>query len=80
MKRYPSGIMATCCIPWDTAGQFAEAIFRRGVKTTLAQGTKHLYVFGTAGEGYAVTDRQFDQIVTAFADEMRQGKIGRAHV
>lgn len=74
MKRYPSGIMATCCIPWDAAGQFAEAIFRRGVRTTLAHGTKHLYVFGTAGEGYAVTDRQFDQIVTAFADEMRQGQ------
>lgn len=73
MKRYPSGIMATCCVPWDADGQFAETIFRRGVRTTLAHGTKHLYVFGTAGEGYAVTDRQFDQIVAAFADEMRQG-------
>lgn len=65
--------MATCCVPWDAEWQFAEAIFRRGVRTTLEHGTKHLYVFGTAGEGYAVTDRQFDQIVTAFADEMRQG-------
>lgn len=73
MKRYPSGIMATCCVPWDADGQFAEAIFRRGVRTTIAHGTKHLYVFGTAGEGYAVTDRQFDQIVAAFADEMRLG-------
>ena len=73
MKRYPSGIMSTCCVPWDVEGRFAEAIFRRGVRTTLAEGTKHLYVFGTAGEGYAVTDRQFDQIVAAFADEMRQG-------
>lgn len=73
MKRYPSGIMATCCIPWDADGQFAEAIFRRGVRTTIAHGTKALYVFGTAGEGYAVTERQFDQIVAAFADEMRQG-------
>ncbi len=72
MKRYPCGIMATCCIPWDADGQFAEPIFRRGVRTTLSHGTKSLYVFGTAGEGYAVTDRQFDQIVAAFADEMRQ--------
>jgi dihydrodipicolinate synthase/N-acetylneuraminate lyase len=64
--------MATCCIPWDAEGSFAEAIFRRSVRTTLAHGTKHLYIFGTAGEGYAVTDRQFDQIVAAFADEMRQ--------
>ena len=74
MKRYPSGIMSTCCIPWDEEGRFAEAVFRRGVRTTLACGTHHVYVFGTAGEGYAVTDRQFDQIVAAFADEMRQGK------
>ena len=73
MKRYPSGIMATCCIPWDADGQFAEAIFRRGVRTTLSHGTKLLYVFGTAGEGYAVTERQFDRIVAAFADEMRLG-------
>lgn len=73
MKRYPSGILATCCIPWDDDGHFAEAIFRRGVRSTIAHGTKQLYIFGTAGEGYAVTDRQFDQIVAVFADEMRKG-------
>ena len=32
LKRYPSCIMATCCIPWDDSGRFAEAIFRRGVR------------------------------------------------
>lgn len=74
MKRYPRCIMATCCIPWDKQYQFAEAIFRRGVRGMLEHGTKHLYVFGTAGEGYAVTESQFDQIVAAFADEMRQGR------
>jgi len=72
-KRYPSGIMSACCVPWDDKGSFVESVFRQGVRATLAEGTKHLYVFGTAGEGYAVTDRQFDQIVAAFADEMRQG-------
>jgi dihydrodipicolinate synthase/N-acetylneuraminate lyase len=70
-KRFPTGIMGTCCIPWDERGRFAEAIFRRSVRRMLAE-TPHLYVFGTAGEGYAVTDRQFDEIVTAFADEMRE--------
>lgn len=63
--------MSTCPIPWDDQGRFAEAIFRRSVQSSLA-GTKHLYVFGTAGEGYAVTDRQFDEIVAAFTDEMRR--------
>ena len=71
-KRYPQGIMSTCCIPWDEKYQFAEAVFRRTVRHSLT-GTQHLYVFGTAGEGYAVTDSQFDQIVTAFASEMRAG-------
>lgn len=72
-KRYPSGIMSACCVPWDADGRFAESIFRRGVRHSLTAGTKLLYIFGTAGEGYAVTERQFDQIARAFADEMRQG-------
>ena len=32
---------------------------------------KHLYVFGTAGEGYAVSDRQFDEITRVFHEETR---------
>lgn len=71
-KRYPQGIMSTCCIHWDERYQFAETIFRRTVRHSL-QATPHLYVFGTAGEGYAVTDQQFDQIVKAFASEMHAG-------
>ena len=45
--------MCTCRL----YGRFAEPIFRRGVQRALT-GTQHLYVFGTAGEGYAVTDGQ----------------------
>lgn len=73
MKRYPSCILATQCVPWDDRGEFGEAIFRRGIRATLAAGTRHIYIFGTAGEGYAVSDRQFRQVATAFVDEMRQG-------
>lgn len=72
MKRFPSGIMATCCIPWDNDGRFIESIFREGVQGMLARGTKHLYVFGTAGEGYAVSDAQFLEISKVFSDQMRQ--------
>jgi len=72
MKRYPRCILATCCVPWDDQGRFVEAIFRRAVQTTLSAGTRHVYVFGTTGEGYAVTDQQFDQVVAAFSDEMRR--------
>jgi dihydrodipicolinate synthase/N-acetylneuraminate lyase len=71
-KRFPCGVMATCCVPWSADWHFAEEIFRRQVRMILAQGTRHVYIFGTAGEGYAVTERQFDQVAEAFADEMRQ--------
>lgn len=69
-KRYPATILATPCIPLDAAGELAEAVFRRQVRMFLDRGVHHLYVFGTAGEGYAVTDRMFEQVVTAFAEEM----------
>ena len=65
--------MGTCEVPWDDEGRFLEAVFRRGVRAAL-NGTPHLYLFGTAGEGYAVTDQQFDQIVSAFVDEMQQAQ------
>lgn len=64
--------MATCCVPWNDQGEFAELVFRRSVRGMLAHGTKQLYVFGTAGEGYAVSDRQFSRIATVFAEEMRR--------
>jgi dihydrodipicolinate synthase/N-acetylneuraminate lyase len=70
MKRYPSCILATCCTPWDEQNQFAEETFRRAVRASL-QGTRHLYVFGTAGEGYAVSEPQFDAVAQTFAEEMR---------
>jgi dihydrodipicolinate synthase/N-acetylneuraminate lyase len=45
-------------------------LFRRTVHHAVTALTPRLYVFGTAGEGYAVTDRQFEEIVTAFVHEM----------
>lgn len=61
-----SSILATAVVPWTPSFAFDEPVFRRQVET-LAQGlTRHLYIFGTAGEGYAVTDPQFDEIASAF--------------
>ena len=73
MARYPRCIMATAVVPWDERGEFMEDLFRHQVRSELATLTKNLYVFGTAGEGYAVNDRQFDRIVRAFHDEMQKG-------
>jgi dihydrodipicolinate synthase/N-acetylneuraminate lyase len=68
--RYPRCILGTCCVPWTADYQFDEALFRRSVAHTLKHGTRHLYTFGTAGEGHAVSERQFQQITRAFVDEM----------
>ncbi len=72
-KRFPRCILATCVVPWGEDGSFLEDLFRHQVNELLAHGTKHLYVFGTAGEGYAVSERQFDEIVAVFQDAMRAG-------
>jgi len=70
MKRYPACILATCVVPWDEHGEFIESLFVDQVRQLLKL-TKHLYIFGTAGEGYAVTDRQFERITQVFHDTMR---------
>lgn len=68
--RYPQAILVSCEIPWDENGQLLEAAFRRSIQSTL-QHYNHLYIFGTAGEGYAVSQAQFRRIVDIFYDETR---------
>ncbi|MBK8835680.1 MAG: dihydrodipicolinate synthase family protein [Anaerolineae bacterium] len=69
--RYPRVILAAVCIPWDARGEVLPDPFREQIRLHLRAGIRHLYVFGTAGEGYAVTERQFDQIVDLFHAEMK---------
>lgn len=73
MARYPSCIMAGCVVPWSDRNEFLEDLFRDQVRKLLKEGTQHLYIFGTAGEGYAVTNRQFLEVVKVFQKEMEQG-------
>ena len=64
--RFPASALATCCVPWQPDHRFDESLFRRFVARLLSSGFHHLYLFGTAGEGYAVTDAQFLEITRAF--------------
>lgn len=79
-KRYRPCILATCCVPWDENFQFEEAVFRRHTRSLIAEGIRDLYIFGTAGEGYAVTELQFDAITRVFLEETSgedvQGMVG----
>jgi len=69
--RYPRVILASVGIPWTERGDVIEDLLRDEIRAHLDAGIHHLYIFGTAGEGYAVTEGQFDAIVALFLDEMR---------
>ncbi len=71
--RYPSGILATCCIPWDQDFKLDEKIFRGAVRSILEH-TPLVYIFGTAGEGYALSREEYSPIVSVFTDEMKKGQ------
>jgi dihydrodipicolinate synthase/N-acetylneuraminate lyase len=73
--RFPVEIMATAVVPWTADWQFDEPCFRREIEGLLAAGYRHIYTFGTAGEGYAVDDAQFLAITRVFADAVRAGGV-----
>jgi dihydrodipicolinate synthase/N-acetylneuraminate lyase len=68
--RYPQAILASCEIPWDENYKILEDVFRRSVQLSLEY-YNHIYIFGTAGEGYAVDTAQFQNIVNIFYEETR---------
>jgi len=68
-------ILATAVVPWNERFEFQEEVFRRQVHILARDLTRDLYVFGTAGEGYAVTERQFDQITRAFWESAQESKV-----
>jgi len=74
-KRYPQNIMMSCETPWDENYQFMETVFRKQVRSAIDKGFNHIYIFGTAGEGYAVTNQQFKEVVSVFRDETNDPSI-----
>lgn len=68
----PAQILATAVVPWTERFEFDEDVFCREVHTIARGLTRHIYVFGTAGEGYAVTEKQFDRIAAAFWHSARE--------
>lgn len=73
--RFPADIMATAVVPWTKDWQLDEPAFRREIEGLLAAGYRHIYTFGTAGEGYAVDDAQFLAITRVYADAVRAGGV-----
>lgn len=70
-KRFPQALLCAACVPWTEDFQLDVTLFRKGVRLLCEQGAGSIYLFGTAGEGYAVSREQYLQIVTEFMDEMK---------
>lgn len=70
-KRFPKLLLCAACIPWTEDHQLDVSHFRKGVRLLCENGAGSIYLFGTAGEGYAVNREQYLQIVTEFMDEMK---------
>jgi len=62
--------MVSIVCPWDDDERLDEPMFRRATRHALNAGFEQLYVFGTAGEGYAVDTPRFGRVVEVFADEL----------
>ena len=75
IKRYPSVMMATALVPWNENYEFMPEVFEAQVKHMIDGGLKHIYLFGTAGEGYAVNNHQFETIVKLFSELMKDDKL-----
>lgn len=67
--RYPQAILISCEVPWDEHENLIEHVFRDEVQHVLRAGFRHVYIFGTAGEGYAVDLPRFRRIAEIFREE-----------
>ncbi len=72
MARYPSTVMVSVVCPWDDDEQLDEDMFRREIRHAVASGFTNIYVFGTAGEGYAVDTDRFRRVIEVFGDELAE--------
>lgn len=70
--RFPQILLGAALLPWRDDFTLDEELFREHIQSIIQQGFRHIYVMGTAGEGYALTDQQFQQVVRIFHEEMQQ--------
>ena len=55
-------------IPWDKEQNFEPNSFDEILSQLMGQSIDGLYLFGTSGEGYAVSENEFSKIVAQFAE------------
>ena len=67
-KRYPQNNLAACMLPWTEDFQLDVSVFERHIQGAIDGGYTCIYLMGTAGEGYALNDARFKQVVEVFAN------------
>lgn len=65
--RYPQSNLAACMLPWTEDFKLDEPAFQSHVQSAIDGGYKCIYLMGTAGEGYALGEDRFRQVVEIFA-------------
>ena len=65
--RYPRNNLAACMLPWTEDFTLDESAFVRHVQSAIDGGYKCIYLMGTAGEGYALSNATFEHVVEVFA-------------
>lgn len=73
-KRYPKTLMTTACVPWTKDFKIDEAMLRREIDVLMDAGSKSIYLFGTAGEGYGVSHSQYIDLVRILKDHTSKDK------
>ena len=66
-KRYPRRNLAACMLPWTEKFELNVPVFEQQVQAAVDDGYESLYLMGTAGEGYALSESRFKQVVEIFA-------------
>ena len=74
-KRYPVMGLGAALLPWKEDFTLDEEMFRRGIRNLADNGVKYIYTFGTAGEGFAVNDKEFAYITGIFLDELKDTAV-----
>ena len=67
--RYPQCNLSDCLLPWTQNFDLDVPAYVAHIQAVLDGGYKHLYLAGTAGEGYALSEKRFEQAVEIFADK-----------
>lgn len=65
--RYPQSNLAACMLPWTESFELDKEVFAKHIQATLDANYKHLYILGTAGEGYALNDKRYREVTEFFA-------------